>query len=174
MLEPNPPSHTYYRLAQGRWRGVMNVRVTNVRALVGAMGLLNALSAMMLAWWPSFLGRFELETTVEYDPQKPVRHTTTIYWLRFPMMRSVEYVTLDPDGKNFALSGESTNTLLPWRRLTMEGTGHVDQTATVATYNLTWMGAQMTQTTHRQNDRVVLTQNAPGFSAIQNLIAPPE
>ena len=79
MKHDEQPTHTYYRLAQGHWRGVMKVRVTKLRSLIRAMGLLNAMSAMMLAWWPRILGRFFLETTVSYEPTKPVRHTTTIY-----------------------------------------------------------------------------------------------
>ena len=87
------------------------------------------------------------------------------------MMRSVEYVTLDPDGRNFVVQGESRNTLLPWRRLRMDGHGYVDESATKATYHITWMGAQMTQSTLRRDDGVLLSQEAPGFSACQDLYA---
>ena len=166
------PSHTYYRGAQGRWRGEMNARVTDVRALLGAMGLMNGASALMMAWWPWWLGRLELETTVSYGPQARVRHTTTIYWFFVPMMRSVEHLTLLEDGARFTLTGESCISLMPWRRVTLRGAGEVDPSARHATYTLEWMGTEFTQTTTRRDDGVTLQQEAPGFVATQTLSAP--
>jgi hypothetical protein len=135
------------------------------------MGVFNGFSVLMMAWWPRWLGRFELETTVEYDPTNPVRHTTTLYWLRLPLMESVEYVTPDDDGVHFKLEGETRIHTMPWRRLTVTGSGQVDPTATRATYCVTWLGTELEQTTIRKDGTVTLSQKSPGFAATQNLRA---
>jgi hypothetical protein len=163
------PSQIYYHASHGKWRGVMRIRITNTRMLHRAMGWLNALSLIVMAVWPPWLGRFILETTVDFEPTRPVRHTTTVLWLGVPMMKSVEELVLHENGTCFQLRGETRMTLLPWRRLTMEGQGEVDSTATCATYNLIWLGTQMKQTTERSENQVKLQQEAPGFRSSQTL-----
>lgn len=163
------PAHRYYLQCEGLWRSSMNARVTQMSALIAAMGWLNALSVMMMAFWPSWLGGFNLETKVVYEPTQPVEHTTIVYWLGVAMMTSEELVTIASDGVHFEVRGESRIRLMPWRALTMEGHGHVDASGTQATYQLSWMGTHMTQTTRRHADGCLLRQDAPGFSAVQDL-----
>ena len=149
----------------------MNASITHVAALIGSMGWLNALSVLMMAYWPSWLGEITLETTVAYEPTQPVRHTTRVYWLGMAMMTSEELVSIASDGTHFELKGESRVSMMPWRILTMDGHGHVDPTGTKATYQLSWMGTEMLQTTERHADGCILRQEAPGFSAVQDLRA---
>ena len=165
------PAYRYYDACQGHWQSVMSASVTDFWALISAMGWLNALSVLMMAYWPSLLGRIRLETTVDYEPNEPVYHTTRVYWLGLAMMSSEEWVTIGPDGTHFEVRGKSRIAMMPWRSLVMEGQGYVDTTGVRATYHINWLGAQMTQTTERQAEGCILRQEAPGFSAVQELTA---
>ena len=165
------PTQRYYEGAQGRWRGAVCAEVTDLRALIGAMGLLRGLSVAMMAWWPPWLGRLQLMTTVSCLADERVEHTTAITWWGLPMMRSVEHLSLLEDGVHFSLSGASRLSLMPWRRLPMSGAGQVDASARHATYTLSWMGTEFTQTTTRGDEVVTLHQEAPGFKATQSLRA---
>jgi len=172
-MSTSSPTHTYYRNVVGHWRGVMQSRVTNRKALFAAVGFWNGLNILLMTWWPRWLGRLMLETTVTYDPAGRVEHTTRVYWFRLPMMTSVEIVTLDPDGTHFALEGVSRITLMPWRKELVKGSGSVDPTARHATYCIRWFGAELEQTTDRRDDGVTLRQSAPGFEGTQNLSTAP-
>ena len=122
-----------------------------------------------MTYWPRALGRIWLETTVEYCRDQPVRHTTQVRWLGFAVMTSEEWVHIDPDGTHFEIKGSSRMAMFPWRSLEMSGQGHVDSSGTRATYHLNWLGTQMTQTTERHPEGCTLRQEAPGFSAVQDL-----
>ncbi len=168
-MEPSAPNHTYYQACHGSWRARVFLRICDGKALRSALGWMDAWSVYMMAYWPGWLGRFYLHTTVAYDPAGTVLHTTTIRWLGIPLLRSVETLCLHDDGTAFDLQGMSKSTFAPWRRLAMTGTGHVDPTATQATYQCTWLGTTLHQTTHRAGDVVTLQQKAPGLEAVQTL-----
>ena len=125
----------------------------------------------MMAWWPRWLGRLFLETTVAYNPGGQVHHTTTIYWLGIPMMKSAETVFIEEDGTSFRVQGESVASMMPWRKLPMTGAGEIDSTGCHATYRLNWMGTTVIQDTDRTDEGVVLRQAFPGFQGIQELRA---
>lgn len=163
------PTEVYYREAQGRWRGDMNVHISSFAQLRRTLGFLNAMSLWMVANWPRFLGAFSLETTVTCLAQQKVEHTTTIFWGRFAMMRSIERLSLHDDGHRFHLTGETRMTLAPWQHYTMAGEGEVDHTATHATYELNWLGTTLKQTTTRTTKQTTLVQEAPGFHSSQVL-----
>ena len=59
--------------------------------------------------------------------------------------------------------------MMPWARHPVVGSGHVDEAARMATYQLSWFGADLHQTTDLQSDRIELRQEAPGFQASQVL-----
>jgi hypothetical protein len=79
-------------------------------------------------------------------------------WLGLPLQKSVEIFTLDPDGRRFTVRGSMT------------GAGSVDPTATRADYTLTWLGVQIRQRTAREDDRVTVHQEGPGFRGRQELL----
>ena len=168
-IEPLRPNHTYYQACHGAWRGRVCLRICDGKTLRSALGLIDVWSVYMIAYWPRWFGRFYLYTTVDYDPAGTVLHTTTIRWLGMPLLRSVETLTLDEDGKGFVLQGVSKSTFAPWRRLAITGNGDVDSTSTQANYQCTWLGTTLHQATHRTADVVTLRQEAPGLKAIQTL-----
>ena len=166
---PLGPAHIYYAGAQGHWRGTMQATIHDPFAVIRSMGLFNAISVLLMGYLPSWLGKIYLETTVHYQPDKPVRHTTTVYWWGIPMMASEEFVYIHKDGIQFSVQGTSHFKMMPWRRVSMDGHGHIDATATHATYELKWLGTNLIQKTDRHDHGVVLKQSSPGFSARQEL-----
>ena len=166
------PAHTYYSQAQGRWRGRMRTEIHSVWATIKGLGLFNAMSVLMMGYLPAWLGTVYLETTVEYTLGEPVRHTTQVTCWGITMMRSEEHVHIDKNGIDFRIEGQSHHLIvpfLPWRQLTMTGTGSNDATARHATYTLDWLGTQFEQTTDRRADSVTLRQQAAGFTSAQDL-----
>ena len=148
----------------------MRATITDRKQLFRAVGFVNGMSILMMAYWPRFLGRMALVTTVDYSPEGVVEHTTTVTWLGLPMMKSAETVTLAANGTDFTVSGESKVTMLPWRKQTVRGQGTIDPTGHHATYRVTWFGTELTQTTDRLENGCTLHQEAPGFSASQALV----
>jgi hypothetical protein len=116
------------------------------------------LSVRLMAIWPRFLGRFELCTTVAYDPSGEVVHTTVVRWLGIPLQRSVETIALDADGRRFSVRGGMT------------GTGTMDEAGSCATYELNWLGVPVQQSTRRERDVIEVQQQGPGFRAVQTLV----
>ena len=147
----------------------MNIDIVDFGALRRAVGVLNAVSLLVMARWPRWLGPFRLETSVTYRSDQLVLHTTAILWLGVPMMKSAEELRLDEDGSHFCLTGTTRMTLAPWRQLAMNGHGQVEETATHATYALEWLGTRLKQTTTRMEQQVTLKQEAPGFVSNQVL-----
>jgi len=167
-MKSSKASHTYYRECQGQWRCPLEFRITDRKALLAALGWANALSVMAMVHWPRWLGRFFIETSVDYRQQE-VLHTTCFRWMGLPLMTSDEVLSLHDDGESFALVGEARSLFAPWRRLPMEGSGRVLASAMGASYTVSWLGTQMRQTTRRDGDTVTLTQMAEGFEGIQRL-----
>ena len=152
------PNHRYYQGCSGAWRTVVSMSVVDGVALSrSGMGTFDRWSVRFVASWPRFLGAFWLETTVSYDGSDEVVHTTVVRWLGIPMQRSVETIVLDPDGRRFVVRGG------------MSGSGSIDESGTRATYQLTWLGVPLTQTTTREPDLVVVSQQGPGFTGVQRL-----
>lgn len=156
------PSHAYYRGCEGAWRAELDLTIADPAALRDSgMGLLDRLSLRLMAAWPRWLGRCWLHTTVACDGAE-VLHTTVVRWLGVPLQRSVETIALAEDGSRFEVSGG------------MVGQGSVDASGTRASYALTWLGAEITQTTVREDDRVTVTQAGPGFTGVQRLTRQPD
>ena len=164
------PTHRYYRHAEGSWFGGMEATVTGFGELKAAVGFLNAFSMWMMSVWPNWLGRLRLKTTVSFeDKTKQVAHTTTVTWCGLPMMKSVERVILDDDGKHFTLEGSARITMMPWTAYPVIGGGHVDEEAAIANYEVSWFGTTLNQVTNMQADTITLSQRAAGFEGSQML-----
>ena len=164
------PNHTYYAACHGAWRAALVVNITDKAALrVSGMGWSTRASLRLMAAWPAWLGRFYLDTTVAYDDAGEVVHTTVVRWLGIGLLRSVETIVLDADGRQFTMHGEQRQFPALWARATMSGSGSVDETGTRATYTMDWLGAPMKQTTVREPDTVTVTQEGAGYGGVQVL-----
>lgn len=156
---PIGPARTYYEACLGRWRAPVALTLTDAEVLSrSGMSLLNRLSIHLLARWPSWLWRVQMNTTVSLSRRGEVVHTTTLSWLGLPLSRTAEVFTLDPDGQHFTVRGSMT------------GQGGIDPTATRGEYTLWWLGVEVRQRTERDGDRVTVHQEGPGFRGVQALV----
>jgi hypothetical protein len=146
------PSEVYYRACVGRWRGPIEVAITDPHALrASGMKLLDRASLWFVAGRPRALGAIVMHTTVDLAGDV-VLHTTAVRWLGATLMRSAERFHLDPDGRRFTVSGDVT------------GHGEVDATGTQATYALTSLGVPLEMRNRRDGDAVMVEQVGSGFT----------
>lgn len=152
------PSKRYYDACCGSWCAPVSLVVRDpFRLAASNMSWKARLSVRILAGWPRWLGRVHMHTTVAFQGEHQVRHTTTFRWLGLPLQRTEEHVLLDPDGSRLTVSGS------------MSGSGVVNPVATRARYRLRWLGADIRQHTRREPNRVIVHQEGPGFSGVQVL-----
>jgi len=153
----------------GSWKSPLSIDITDRTRLRQQLGWLNAWSLLCLARWPRFLGTWYLKTTVAYDPGGQVEHTTRFTLLGIPVVSSIETIQIEEDGTHFSLTGWSRDLFTPWQRKPVTGQGHLDSSATHASYTIQWMGAPVEQKTERDGQRVTLTQRGPGFQLVHAL-----
>lgn len=161
--------HVYYDTCEGRWRGPMQVTVTDLEQARAALAPADFRSLRLLARWPRWLGGLEMHTSVRRLNLGCYRHTTAICWGPLPLVKSVEVVTLGPDGQSLQMIGRSRALPTPWKVERFEGPGRVADDVGSARYELTWLGVPIVQTAERTRDRVTLHQRGPGFEARQPL-----
>ncbi|RLB49848.1 MAG: hypothetical protein DRJ42_20145 [Deltaproteobacteria bacterium] len=171
------PNDDYYRACEGAWRCPLDFSITDRAAFWRCrMGWLNRLRVLSLVLWPSWLGRFYLDTSV-VCPSGPesvqvdlVVHTTRVSWLGLGVLTSRELIELDPDGRSFVLRG--TRTMWPtfWKREPFVGPGVVDESGTRASYDFTWFGTDLKQSTVADGDLVVVTQETEWSHGVQKLV----
>ncbi|MBW2462113.1 MAG: hypothetical protein JRH11_10740 [Deltaproteobacteria bacterium] len=167
----------YYRACEGVWRCPLDFSITDRAAFWRCrMGWLNRLRVLSLTWWPIWLGRFYLDTSVARIPASEsaeggsVAHTTRVSWLGVGFLNSRETIDLDPDGRAFVLRGTRTMWPVFWKREPFGGPGVVDETGTRASYEFPWFGTQMKQSTVADGDVVVVTQVTEWSHGVQTLV----
>lgn len=151
------PSLAYYTACVGQWRTPVAITITDATALAtSGASWLDRVSLHVLARWPTWLGRVQMDTKVTVAGEV-VTHSTDIRWLGVKLKRSVEHYALAPDGRRLTISGGMT------------GDGEIDETATRASYRLRWLGLDVVQDTVRDGDTVTVDQRGPGFRGVQVL-----
>jgi hypothetical protein len=132
----------YYGALVGRWRGEVQVRLTDEAAFRAAT--LTFLDRARL-WTMNRSGPADIETTLALAPGG-ARHTTRVTSLGLTLFRTEERLRFDPDGQHFVMEGQQW--LAPtWRARHYAGPGQVDETATRASYRVPWLGADLRQDT---------------------------
>jgi hypothetical protein len=158
-------SRTYYRACVGRWSCTLDLAITDWEAYRAAR--LSALDRLRVR--SSLLMPARFSTTVAMPADDTVIHTTRVTSMGVPALVSREVIKLDPDGARFALEVEQRDAplflLRRWR-----GHGFVDTTGTRATYHLELFGIPMLQTTLREEDLVIVTQETEFSRGVQRLV----
>lgn len=154
----NTPARAYYEACKGVWRAPIALTITDAEAFEkSGMSFADRLSVRLLSGWPTWLGSVFMDTSVAFQGENEVVHTTVARWLGLPLQKSVEIFTLDPDGSRFVVRGGMT------------GSGQIDATATKGDYALRWLGIEIHQRTEREADLVTVYQEGPGFKGVQVL-----
>ena len=171
LVSSDPPNYAYYRACEGRWRCDFDFGITDPAAFRAApLAWIDRRRIASVIDWARWAGPFYLLTTVECKGPGEVLHTTRLNKFGISFLHSVETITLDPNGRDFTLRGSQRYwpTGL-WRSRGITGHGKVDETATRATYEFTWFGTQMQQSTLRHEHGVDLLQQSPWSRGTQRL-----
>jgi len=165
------PNHAYYRACEGRWRCDFDFAITDPAAFRAApLAWIDRQRIVSVVNWARWAGPFQFITTVECKPQGEVLHTTRLSKFGVSFLHSVETITLDPNGRDFTLRGSQRYwpTGL-WHSRSITGHGQVDETATRATYEFSWFGTRMQQSTLRHEHGVDIVQHSPFSRGTQQL-----
>jgi hypothetical protein len=159
-MSPDLPSHRYYRSMHGSWRCTVDFALTDRPAFwASPMGWVDRLRVLSLVWVQRWIGPPVLETTVDYTGGTEVIHTTRVSTWGMTGFRSVERMTLDPDGRRATMRGDQLG----------EGTVEIDETATRAHYTFRWVGVRMDQHTEVVPEGLKLVQETPWSRSVQLL-----
>lgn len=165
------PNHAYYRACEGRWRCDFDFAITDPAAFRAApLAWIDRQRIESVVNWARWAGPFHFITTVECKPHGEVLHTTRLRKFGISFLHSAETITLDPNGRDFTLRGSQRYwpTGL-WHSRSITGHGQVDETATRATYEFTWFGTRMQQSTLRHEHGVDIVQHSPFSRGTQQL-----
>ncbi len=166
------PNHRYYRACHGAWRCALDFNVHDGDAFRKSEAtLVERLRVRSMVWSPKLLGAFTLDTTLDYlshGEKGEAVHTTRVSKWGFTVMRSVDRITLDPDGRHFMMQTEQRAAPF-FLREEFGGPGEVDESGTHASYTFRYLGADTLQTGHVEGDRVTLTQESSWLRAVQRL-----
>ncbi len=142
------PNHRYYRTNHGVWTSPFEFRITSWRRFwASRMSLFDRLQALSLALVPRLIGRFRMDTTLDYHTagltENFVVHTTKISKWGVTLFDSREEFTLDPNGRDVAISGRRKNL---WKVENYDNaTCRVNAAGTEATYTFPWFGGTLHQ-----------------------------
>jgi hypothetical protein len=129
----------YYRSLEGAWLGELRLRVTHPQVLrtrsldVRLIGLLSRLGSVWMA------------TTLNEASPREFVHTTRVFKWRLTLFESSERILVNDDERSFRVEGELRQRF--GRREDFGGEGHVDESATRATYRFKWLEEQLLQRT---------------------------
>jgi hypothetical protein len=180
MTATNPttdaPNHAYYRACEGRWRAPLALAITDWHAFrTSGLSLADRWRILSMVIAARVVGPFSLETSVDATTgaaRHEVVHTTRIAKWGLTLMRSTEWLTLDPNGRDVAMRGEFRLVPTLWRPRPMPAVpARVDETASRASYRFAWLGTEMRQEAERSPDgtTVTLIQLTPFSRGVQVL-----
>jgi len=164
------PNEAYYRLCTGSWAAPLDVQLTDLRVLFGALSLFDALGFLALRCIPRSLRR--LETQVWFDGNLVI-HTTRARCLGVPVLSGREEIELSSDGLGLRLEGTQSSAPFWWRKRKVQASGQVDPSGTKAHYEISWYGSPMVQETTASADTVRLDQRSSWFTGSQQLVRTP-
>jgi hypothetical protein len=144
------PASRYYVSLVGSWEGRFRVRITN-RAELARLPMLTWLTGNAA----HLSGAMWMQTTLEGEGRS-FRHTTRVSAWGIESFTTEERIELADDGRSLRMTGTQT------RRLARPGhydaKGSIDEAATRATYELTWLGSPLVQRTRIVPEGLELTQ----------------
>lgn len=137
------PLDRYYGTLVGRWKGAVQLRVTDEPAFRAAkLTWLDRLRVRTM----NASGPAVIETTLALAEAGAV-HTTRVTSAAVTLFRTVERLRFDPDGTRFVMQGSQWLAPTPWHARRYVATGEVDATATRASYRVPWLGVDLRQDT---------------------------
>ena len=123
MTATNPtadaPNRAYYRACEGRWSAPLELTITDWRAFrASGLSLADRWRILSMVMAARVVGPCRLETSVDATTgaaRHEVVHTTRIAKWGLTLMRSTEWLTLDPNGRDVAMRAELRLVPALWR-----------------------------------------------------------
>lgn len=154
-------NRAYYEACAGRWACALDFAITDWRAWRGSrMGLTGRLNLLALAAAVRLIGPLRLETSVDVSgaDRGEVVHTTRVSKWGVTLMRSVDRLRLDANGRDAVMHvAMSFFPLLPFARHFPPAPAHIDAGAQRADYRIPWFGAEMHQSGELSADGATVT-----------------
>jgi hypothetical protein len=146
-----PPAPRYYASLVGSWEGRFRVRVTSREELARLPALTRLVgNAAQLA------GSMWMQTTLDGEGRS-FRHTTRVRAWGVEAFTTEENIELSDDGRSLRMTGTQTPRF--GKPEHYDASGSVDETATRATYEITWLGCPLVQRTRIVPEGLELTQD---------------
>jgi hypothetical protein len=172
------PNWAYYRAVEGTWSAPLELVITDWAAFRACpMSRLDRLSLLGLVWTTRLLGPFRFETSVDASraaARQQVVHTTRVARWGMTLMRSVDTLTLDANGRDATMCVYMRVWPMPWRaRRTPPTPAQIDAAGRAATYRFPWFGTEMRQHAALDGGVVTLTQQTAFSRGVQRLTRRP-
>jgi hypothetical protein len=150
-MDAAAPAPRYYASLVGSWEGRFRIRITN-RAELARLPVLTRLTgnAAHLA------GAMWMQTTLEGEGRS-FRHTTRVSAWGLESFTTEETIELADDGRSLRMTGVQTPRF--GKPEHYDASGSIDETATRATYEITWLGGPLVQRTRIIAEGLELTQD---------------
>ncbi|MDX2169684.1 MAG: hypothetical protein SF182_21625 [Deltaproteobacteria bacterium] len=156
----HPPNRAYYEACAGRWACQLDFAITDWRAwrgsrmaLVGRLNLLALAAAVRIA-------RLRLDTSVDVNDaaRGEVVHTTRVSKWGLTLMRSIDRITLDANGRDATMRVAMSFFPLLWRAERFpSAAATIDASARRADYRIPWFGGEMHQSGALSADGATVT-----------------
>lgn len=150
-MDDAAPAPRYYTSLVGAWEGRFRIRITSRPELARL-----SLATRFLANAAHLAGAMSMKTTLE-GAGRSFRHTTHVSAFGLEQFTTDETIELDSDGRTFRMSGVQRPRV--GKPETYDAHGSIDETATRATYEITWLGCPLVQRTRIVPEGLELTQD---------------
>jgi hypothetical protein len=158
---PPAPNRAYYEACAGRWACALDFAITDWGAWRGSrMALIGRLNLLALAAAVRLIGPLRLETSVDVSDADhgEVVHTTRVSKWGVTLMRSVDRLSLDANGRDAVMRvAMSFFPLLAHAQHFPPAPAHIDADAHRADYRIPWFGAEMHQSGELSPDGTTVT-----------------
>ena len=168
------PHEAYYRANEADWAGRFEFVLTNWAAFRACrLGFFDRIRVLFMAYAPKIVGAFTIETSVRVflgGDRGDVVHTTCVKKFGVPLMKGIEWVSLDADGHHARFRCEHREGPTFWHIRRFEGNAEVSSDALSAKYTFApWYGTTLHQTGEIVGEETVLTQHTEWFRGVQRL-----
>jgi hypothetical protein len=150
-MDETAPAPRYYTSLVGAWEGRFRIRITSRPELARL-----PLATRFIGNAAHLAGAMSMKTTLDGEGRS-FRHTTHVSAFGLEQFTTDEAIELDSDGRTFRMSGVQRPRV--GKPETYDAHGSIDETATRATYELTWLGCPLVQRTRIVTEGLELTQD---------------
>lgn len=159
----------YYQMVHGDWAGTVVINITQWRPFLHApLSLINKVRFVMAVLTQKAFGPYTAKTQIAFSSYaRTVAHLTQLFKWGICLYEGREFLTLDRNGTDLALEGYGGIWPLVKRQAVVveKKHGHIDASATSATYEICMLGLEGHITTRMSIDKGTLHFQNEWFEA---------